>query len=100
MRYMWHATPFENLISIMENGIEPGPDGLVYMCEQQQDAAKFVRIRGCRHILVVKIKILKKDEDKVHETYDHSESFFKCKAFGYKGHIDTSKIVDYRQYKL
>ena len=50
----------ENLIPIMDQGINPGPDGLVYMCEKPEDSVKFLAVRGYRDILVCKIKIFKK----------------------------------------
>ena len=90
----------ENLIPIMDQGINPGPDGLVYMCEKPEDSVKFLAVRGYRDILVCKIKIFKKDETNIVETFDHSERFFKCRAFGYMGHIKPEMITEYIQYNL
>ena len=100
MRYMWHATEYKNLVSILDNGIIPGPDKLVYLCENGIDAAKFVAVRGCRDILLCQIKIYKADEDKIKETFDHSERFFKCRAFGYKGAIKPQNIKHYRRLEI
>ena len=100
MKKYYHATDYNNLGNILVNGIHPGPDGLVYMCETETDALKFLYVRGYRELLVCEIKILKKDEINVMETFDHSFNFFKCRAFGYKGHIDTSKITNYVKYDL
>lgn len=100
MRYMWHATDYNNLISIMDNGIKPGPDKMVYLCDTEHDAAKFLIVRNCKHILTLRIKIYKKDEAKIHETFDHSERFFKCRAYGYKGEIPAANIVEYRHIQL
>ena len=100
MKYYYHATSFDNLGSILCNGISPGPDGLVYMCDNPKDSLKFLYIRRIRQILVCKIKILKQDESNIIETFDHSKAFFKCRAFGYKGVITTDKIADYIKYEL
>ena len=100
MRYMYHATPLDNLGGILSEGIHPGSDGLVYMCETPEDSLKFLYIRGCRNILVCKIKIYKRDECNISETFDHSERFFKCRAFGYMGHIESDKITSYTKYEI
>ena len=100
MKYYYHATSMNNLISILNNGIKPSTDGLVYICENETDAVKFVAIRGFKEILTCKIKMLKADEEKIQETFDHSEAFFKCRAFGYNGEIPPNKIVDYRKFVL
>ena len=100
MRYLYHATPYDNLISIMEKGILPGTGHVVYLADSEIGAVKFVAVRGCKHILVVKVKILKADEKNIEETFDHSERFFGCRAFGHIGAIDTHKIVNYRHYDL
>ena len=52
MKYYYHATRMENLHSIMLSGLNPGVDGLVYMCEKPEDAIKFLAIHGYRDILV------------------------------------------------
>lgn len=100
MQYMYHATPMENLYSIMDEGIHPGTDGVVYMCEKPEDSAKFLAVRMIREILVCKIKIYKKDEKLITETFDHSERFFKCRAFGYHGHISPEMIEGYYKYEI
>ena len=72
----------------------------VYLCESMKDAAKFVALHGFRNILVCKIKVYKRDMGKVSESFDHSERFFKCRAFTYKGDIPKESIVDYYKYNL
>lgn len=97
---MYHATPFNNLVSIMENGIHLGIDNLVYLCETPQDSAKFVAIRGYRDILVVKVKIPKSLENTVIETFDHNSKFFGCRAFGSTTSIPLDRIAGYLRYEL
>ncbi len=92
----YHATPYENLPSILENGIMPGFEGIVYLCETATDSLKFVAIRGCQDILVIEVEL---NEDDVIETFDHSEAFFKCKAFGYQETIQVSQMTKYTRYK-
>lgn len=100
MRIMWHATDYNNLVSIMDEGIKAGPDGVVYLCETETDAAKFLAVRGCKHILTLEIKIYKKDENKIRETFDHSQRFFNCRAYGYVGDIPGKNIKNYRHIQL
>ena len=98
MRYMYHATPYENASSILNNGIRPGATGAVYMCEHPNEAIRFLIPRQPASIAVFKIKILKKDEQYIKESFDHNIDFFKCRAFGYVGTIPTEKIISYEVY--
>lgn len=101
MKIMYHATEMKNLSSIVDNGLKPlNAEKLIYMTEQKIDALKFLVIRGCKDILVLKIKIYKKDEHKIVETFDHSYNFFKCRAFGYNGEISPDNIMEYTEHKL
>lgn len=92
MKRFYHATIMENLGSIVEEGIKPGCDGLVYLCENAVDAAKFVYVRtlGTHDIVAIEIAL---DESEVEETFDHSFEFFKCRAFGYSGTIKTDRMT-------
>ena len=89
-----------NLYSILEHGIKPGVSHIVYLCETPQDSAKFAAIHGVKEILVCKVKMLKKDEKLIEETFDHSERFFKCRSYGYRGLINPEKITDLIKYSL
>lgn len=96
MKTYYHATDVNNLASILNTGLEArNPENIVYMTEKPDDALKFVALRFYPEILVVKIKIPKKLEHKVIETFDHNPNFFKCRAFGYQGDIPTSMIEPY-----
>lgn len=86
----YHATDMKNLDSIMEKGILPSRfESVVYLAESYEDAIKFVMLRGYKEILVLPC-----DVGPVEETYDHSEQFFKCKAYGYEGSI-SPKFIDW-----
>lgn len=87
----YHATPYENLASIVVDGIKSGMEGVVYLTKERDDALKFLAIRGCHDILTVEVLI---DSEKVEETFDHSLQFFKCKAFGYKGDIKPCEMIN------
>lgn len=94
----YHATPFENLESIMvDQVIRKGCDGVVYLAEKPEDAAKFLVVRGHRKILVLGVDI---EEDMVSESFDHSEAFFKCKAFTYPEDISLDCFESAKTYDL
>lgn len=92
----YHATPFENLESIMDQGICKGYDGVVYLTEKPEEAARFVAIRGCRKILVLGIEL---EEDLINESFDHSQAFFKCKAYSYAENIPADEIAEFLTYE-
>lgn len=100
MRYLYHATNFDNLGSILLNGIKHSIEGYVYLTEKPEQAASFLAIRGIQRILVVQVKIYKKDENKIIETFDHNYNFFKFKCFGYTGDIGADKLSAYFDYQL
>jgi hypothetical protein len=94
---MYHATKMSNMDSIFEKGILRGSNGVVYLTTKPEDAAKFVAIRGEKEILVVKVEIPKA---KLVESYDHSESFFGCKAYTYAGDIPRIKIDSFIKFEF
>lgn len=99
MKILYHATSMENLGSILENGIEArNIEKLVYLAETPQDALKFIALRFYPEMLVIKVKIPKKYEHKIIETFDHSYNFFKCRAFGYQGNIPCYMLDSYEVY--
>ena len=93
----YHATPYENLLSIRDNGIKCGYDNLVYLADDPKSAASFLAIRLCKDILVVEVRL---PQNQVVESFDHSEAFFKCKAFTFNKDIPTTRIKDYFRYNL
>lgn len=95
LKTYYHATPFENLESIMDQGLHRGCDGVVYLTEKPEEAARFVAIRGYVNILVVVVQV---EEDMVEETFDHSALFFKCRAYGYPEDIAAEEITNYIKY--
>lgn len=84
MKY-YHAAPKETMLKIVGQGIiKASQDGMVYMCKKAVDSCKFLVIRGMKKICVIEIEV---DESKVEESNDHSEGFFKCKAYTHNGDI-------------
>lgn len=95
MKQFYHATDFANLESIFLDGIlAKNPEGLVYLAETAEDAAKFVLLRGYTHILAVKVEIPDELEANISESFDHSQKFFKCRAFAYSGDITPDMLCD------
>ena len=91
----YHATPIENLDSIIMNGIHKSWDGVVYLTTEPTDAIKFLAIRGYKECLVCKVAL---NEELVEEQFDHNEKFFGCKAYGYSDDISPYDIEDYIKY--
>ena len=75
---MYHATDFANCISIAEKGLLKGIDSCVYCCNTAEDAAKFALVHGVKNILVVTFEV---DTDELHESFDHDQHFFGCRAW-------------------
>ena len=101
MRTYYHATDYNNLVSILDHGLKASKlDGLVYLAETEEDALKFVVLRRYKKVVTFKIKIYKRDEDKIIETFDHSQRFFKCRSFGYIGNISPDSIIPSKKYEF
>lgn len=63
--------------------------------KKDNHACKFLVIRGMRQMSVIELEL---DEKEVEESHDHSETFFKCKAYIKHGDIVLSgdeRIFDY-----
>lgn len=89
MKKFYHATPYDNLWSILINGLKTGVDGVVYLAETREAALKFICVRCFDPILVIEIEL---DETHVEESFDHSYEFFKEKAFVYSKSIPADKL--------
>ena len=100
MRYLYHSTPYENLYKILDKGLLPGRDGLIYLCETPQNCNKFLIIRGFVKLLTVRVKVPKKLENTIIETFDHSEEFFKCRAFASRIPIPLDRIDKFTVWEL
>ena len=96
---VYHATKFENLGSILDNGLQvnKSPDKMIYFADTEQGAVNFMAIRLCKDILVIKVDI---PESELKESFDHSEKFFKCRAFVYDKDIAFDEFEGLSRYQL
>ena len=94
----YHATTIKNAESIAEEKvIKKGWDGMVYLCTKKEDACKFLFVRLIREVCVIEVDL---NEEDVEESFDHSESFFKCKAYMHKGDIKLTGKENVETYKM
>lgn len=95
MKY-YHAAPKETMVKIAGEGIiKKSWDGMVHLCKEAVDSCKFLIMRGMKEMSVIEIEL---NENEVTESYDHSEAFFKCKAYMHNGDIKLTgkeRIWDY-----
>lgn len=95
---LYHATKYENLISILDkHAILKGCDGVVYLADSPDNAAKFVAIRGVKDILVIEVFL---EEERVEESFDHNQNFFKCKAYMFHDDISLEYAGQFTRYEL
>ena len=92
----YHAAPRETMEKIVGEGkIRKSWDGEVYLCKKPEDSCKFLVIRGMRKMSVIEVDI---SESSTRESHDHSEAFFRCKAYMYDGDITftgNERVWDY-----
>ena len=93
----YHATQCDNARKIVSDGKIKAHAGEVFLCRTPLDACKFLVIRGVKKITVFELN-LKKDE--VHESFDHSEAFFQCKAYVHDGDIILNAGVKIMRYEF
>lgn len=78
-----------------EGKIRKSWDGEVYLCKKPEDSCKFLVIRGMRKMSVIEVDI---SESSTRESHDHSEAFFRCKAYMHDGDITLTgneRVWDY-----
>ena len=92
MKY-YHGTSYSNLLKIIEDGkIKKSMEGIVYLAKTKEEAFRFVALRYMSEdIAVIELEL---DEKNIEETFDHSKTFFKAKAFGYKGEISIESATN------
>lgn len=100
MRHLYHATAFSNLGSILSKGIKNGFDGVIYLAETREDALKFVAIRLIgQPIAVIEVEIDNDNEKDILESFDHSQAFFKCRAWMSTEEISPDRISNCWKYE-
>lgn len=87
MKY-YHAAPKETMLKIVGEGvIKKNWGGTVYLCKEAVDACKFLIMRGMKEMSVIEVELKEAD---ISESYDHSQAFFKCKAYMHNGDIQLT----------
>ena len=99
MSKYYHGTSYSNLLKIIEDGkIKTSIEGLVYLAKTKEEAFRFVALRYMTEdIAVIELEL---NESKIIETFDHSQKFFKAKAFGYEGAINTKNVTNCSNYPI
>lgn len=93
----FHATDFKNIHNIMDKGLRPGCDGVVYLTETKEDALKFVIFRFYEKVVVIEVEL---EESEVIEIFDHSYNFFKCRAFGCFNPIPPESMINFWEVSI
>lgn len=95
----YHYTLKENVYGIIKDGLKPGEDGLIYLCESIDDCMKFVKFRRQIHTLITGSPFLEiafipveLDPTDVEESHDHNKDMIRCKAYTYDKTIPAEKI--------
>lgn len=100
MKKFYHATTNEKLSKILKEGLRAdlNIEGIVYLCERPEDAAKFLLVRGYKDCIVLECEL---DERELEEQFDHSQSFFKCKCWGLSRNVKPDEFtMEVRRYEL
>ena len=93
----YHGTSYSNLLKIIEDGkIKTSMEGIVYLAKTKEEAFRFVALKYMTEdIAIIELEL---DESKIVETFDHNQKFFKAKAFGYEGEINTECATNCWKY--
>lgn len=94
MAKYYHGTSYSNLLKIIEDGKikNNNVEHVVFLAETKEEAFRFVALRYMSEdIAVIKLEL---DEKNIEETFDHSQTFFKARAFGYKGEISVESATN------
>lgn len=95
MKY-YHATSEEAWKQIKEDTfIKTGCDGVIYLCKDPQEACRFLVLRGIDPIIVLEFEF---KVNQIKETFDHSQIFFKCRAYSYSKNISILDIKSIKTY--
>lgn len=94
-KIMYHSTDSRNIPAIMKEGIKPGIDGCVYMCNAAEHTLRFATFSMAENISVIEFEV---PEEDLEESFDHSEAFFRCKAWITDKVIPPSSIKNITNY--
>jgi hypothetical protein len=99
MKYLSHATNRDNFDNILANDLKVGIDGVVYLADSKENALKFMAFRPYKEVVVFQIDVEQLDQDKLRESFDHNEGFFKCKAWMYTDDIGSYAFTRYYEFE-
>lgn len=88
----YHATPVENLNSILMSGITTSQDGMVHLTRDEVAAVKYCASRGLRKIATLRIRL--DDLSKVADILDSGCDLYNCSCYGYEDDIPRERIID------
>lgn len=93
-KILYHATSYENLGSILRKGLSvDNTEKAIFFTDDPKSSAKFMLVRGIYNIIAIPVKLSSLDKNKIKESFDHSESFFKTRAWIYTDNIPPSKLM-------
>lgn len=77
--YLYHATKVENLNSIIQNGLQTGPDGLVYFTDKEEQSLGWVDLTNIHasDLLIFRVDSHLLDPNKISTGKDHDPNFFR-----------------------
>lgn len=92
MKKFYHATTNEKVAIILKEGLRAdlNIEGIVYLCEKPEDAAKFLMVRGYKDFVVLECEL---DESELEEQFDHSQSFFRCRCWGLPRNVKPNEFT-------
>lgn len=99
---LYHATTNETADKIIRDwAIKPqGFDKCVFLADNKTSAAMFLALRGAKEITVFEVNSDILDKSKLEESFDHSRTFFKCRAYMYHDKISLDDVDITYQYNL
>ena len=93
----YHASSYDNCCSILDKGIKTDRFGEIFLCKKPEEAARFLVVRGIKDIVAFEIEL---DDSEVKESFDHSEAFFKCKAYICNRDIKPYEILEVSRWVI
>lgn len=101
MKYLYHATDSANKENILKEGIKPNTfERAVFLADNEESAVAFLRIRLVSDITVFKIRYTNNQYRKLVESFDHSQTFFHCRAFMDRQTIEPSRFENVTDYNF
>lgn len=102
MTKYYHACTPETWEKIQDSGcVRKSWDGCVYLCTAPEEAARFIALRllGSADKTIIVLEFDNLDESKIEEVFDHNESFWKCRCWGYLDDIPLWELDNVWEYE-